>query len=83
MPWTDITRRQYNREWLRYPSDLSDREWDIVAPEVMNAILHIAVGGIQWRMPPKDFPPASLLFPSLARHRTLAINQSSSCHGCA
>jgi len=27
--------------------------------EVMNAILYIAGGGGQWRMLPKDFPPAS------------------------
>ena len=32
MSWTDITRVQYNRDGLRYPSDLSDKEWKLVAP---------------------------------------------------
>ena len=76
MTWTDTTRSQYNRDRLRYPSDLNDKEWELVAPfipaakaggrprttdmrEVMNAILYIAGGGIQWRMLPKDFPPVS------------------------
>jgi putative transposase len=76
MPWNDITRKQHNRDGLRYPSDLTDEEWSIVAPlippakrggrprttnirAVVNAILYIAGGGIQWRMLPKDFPPVS------------------------
>ena len=29
--WTPTTRRQHSREQLRYPSDLSDREWEIIA----------------------------------------------------
>ena len=32
MPWNDITRKQHNRDHLRYPSDLTDREWAVVAP---------------------------------------------------
>ena len=32
MPWTEITRAHYVREGLRYASDLSDAEWEIVAP---------------------------------------------------
>ena len=31
MPWTEITRAHYVREGLRYASDLSDAEWEIVA----------------------------------------------------
>ncbi len=27
--------------------------------ELVNAILYMASGGCQWRMPPKDFPPLS------------------------
>ena len=34
MPWNDITRRQHNREGLRYPSDLTDREWELLRPLV-------------------------------------------------
>lgn len=32
MPWTEITRRQYGREGLRYSSDLTDEEWVLIAP---------------------------------------------------
>lgn len=32
MPWDDTARKQHNRDYLRYPSDLSDMEWAIVAP---------------------------------------------------
>lgn len=76
MPWNDITRKQHNRDGLRYPSDLTDAEWSLVSPfippakpggrprktdmrEVMNGILYIAGGGVQWRALPKDFPPVS------------------------
>jgi len=32
MTWTDITRKQHNRDDLRYPSDLRDAEWAVIAP---------------------------------------------------
>ena len=32
MAWTDITRRQHSRDELRYPSDLRDEEWAVIAP---------------------------------------------------
>ena len=32
MAWTDITREQHKREGLRYPSDLTDAEWALIAP---------------------------------------------------
>ena len=32
MAWTDITRQQHKREGLRYPSDLTDAEWALIAP---------------------------------------------------
>ncbi len=32
MPWDDTARKQHNRDHLRYPSDLSDKEWAVVAP---------------------------------------------------
>jgi putative transposase len=31
MPWDDIARKQHNRDRLRYPSDLTDGEWVLVA----------------------------------------------------
>jgi transposase len=30
--WTTETRRKYNRDKLRYPSDLADDEWSLVEP---------------------------------------------------
>ena len=32
MAWTGIARREHSREGLRYPSDLTDREWGLTAP---------------------------------------------------
>ena len=32
MGWTGIARAEHNRESLRYPSDLTDREWSLTAP---------------------------------------------------
>jgi putative transposase len=30
--WTPVTRRQHSRDHLRYGSDLTDAEWEIIAP---------------------------------------------------
>jgi putative transposase len=32
MTWTDITRKEHNRDDLRYPSDLRDEEWKLIEP---------------------------------------------------
>ncbi|MGH9780127.1 MAG: IS5 family transposase [Candidatus Acidiferrales bacterium] len=32
MAWTEITRRQYRREGLRYASDMTDAEWALIEP---------------------------------------------------
>jgi len=32
MPWTEITRRHYRRDGLRFASDLSDAEWAVLEP---------------------------------------------------
>ena len=34
MPWTEITRRQYRREGMRYSSDMTDDEWALIAPHL-------------------------------------------------
>lgn len=53
-----------------YPTDLSDAQWELVAPhvppprgrrvvdirQVVNAILYITRSGCQWRMLPRDYP---------------------------
>lgn len=40
MPWNVTARTEHNRDALRYPSDLTDREWALVAP-----LLPLAKGG--------------------------------------
>jgi transposase len=30
--WTTENRPRYNRDRLRYPSDLTDAEWDLIKP---------------------------------------------------
>ena len=32
MPWTETTRRDYERHDRRYASDMSDEEWALIAP---------------------------------------------------
>ena len=32
MGWTGIARREHRREGLRYPSDMTEREWLLTAP---------------------------------------------------
>ncbi|WP_029581843.1 transposase, partial [Bradyrhizobium sp. URHD0069] len=32
MCWTEITRRQYRRDGLRYASDTTDAEWKLIEP---------------------------------------------------
>ena len=37
MAWTGIARREHSREGLRYPSDMTDREWLLAAPFILPA----------------------------------------------
>lgn len=37
MPWTEITRSDYDRRYLRYASDCSDEEWALIAPFLIPA----------------------------------------------
>ena len=32
MVWTEITRRKYRRDELRYSSDMTDAEWGVIEP---------------------------------------------------
>jgi putative transposase len=67
-----------------YPSDLTDKEWELLAPffqrsdprgnpgkfakrDIVNAILYVTKGGIQWRMMPKDFPPWDTVYDHFRR----------------
>jgi transposase len=35
--WTEQNRSRYNRDGLRYPSDLTDEEWDVLRPLIPGA----------------------------------------------
>jgi putative transposase len=35
--WTNKNRAKYNRDYLRYPSDVTDEEWALVAPLIPKA----------------------------------------------
>ena len=37
MTWTAIARREHNRDALRFPSDLTNREWALIAPLIPEA----------------------------------------------
>jgi transposase len=76
--WTPATRRQHSRDGLRYESDLTDAEWELIEPlmprrcprgrpptdlrEVVNAIFYVLRGGVAWRLLPSDLPPRSTVF---------------------
>ena len=35
--WTEKNRSRYNRDHLRYPSDVTDEEWELIAPLIPSA----------------------------------------------
>jgi len=37
MPWNDAARREHRRDSQRYPSDLTAREWALIAPMLPRA----------------------------------------------
>ena len=37
MVWTEITRRQYVRDGLRYASDMTEAEWALIEPFMPSA----------------------------------------------
>ena len=71
--WTAENRARYDHKTDRYPSDMTDEEWQLVEPllpalrknqadrrrELLNAILYVLHTGCQWRSLPKEFPPRS------------------------
>ena len=44
--WTEKNRSRYNRDHLRYPSDVTDDEWELIAPLIPSA----KRGGGKWRV---------------------------------
>src|SRR4051794_23866986 len=68
--WTDQDREKYKDDGRRYPSDLTDAEWDIIEPlfrgyftytadmrEVVNGCFYLEHTGCPWRALPTDFGP--------------------------
>jgi putative transposase len=66
--WTDKDREKYKADGRRYPSDLTDEEWEIIKPlfcgyltytanlrEVVNACFYLEHTGCPWRSLPTDF----------------------------
>ena len=66
--WTDKDREKYKADGRRYPSDLTDAEWDIIKPlftgyftftadmrEVVNGCFYLEHTGCPWRSLPTDF----------------------------
>lgn len=68
--WADAARERYRDDGRRYPSDLTDAEWQTVEPvlrsyatltvdlrEMVNACLYLEKAGCPWRFLPKEFGP--------------------------
>ena len=68
--WTVEHRERYKANGRRYPSDLTDSEWETIAPffstyrtlsvdlrEMVNACLYLQKTGCGWRYLPTDFGP--------------------------
>jgi len=68
--WTAEARERYKDDGRRYPSDLTDAEWQTIEPvlggyatltadlrEMVNACLYLEKAGCPWRFLPKEFGP--------------------------
>lgn len=71
-----------NQQRKRYPTDLTDAQWDAIAPffsdlrvykwskrELLNAALYLVDNGCKWRNLPHDFPPYSTVHSFYRRAR--------------
>jgi putative transposase len=73
--WTPTTRRQHNRDHLRYGSDLTDAEWEIIAPYLPAP----AATGRPRRWPRREIMNA-IFYPGLfTKRRKLAGGHGLSC----
>src|SRR4051794_19894672 len=66
--WTDQDREKYKADGRRYPSDLTDAEWNVIKPlfqdyftftadlrEMVNACFYLEHTGCPWRSLPINF----------------------------
>lgn len=60
---TDISDRQWDciRELIP-PAKTGGRPRSVDMRQLINALLYIVVGGVQWRMLPKDYPPWKTIY---------------------
>ena len=90
--WTDKDREKYKDDGRRYPSDLTDAEWDIIKPlfrgyftftadmrEVVNACFYLEHTGCQWRALPSDFGPHQTVRTWYDRFRTEGVWAQAGC----
>jgi transposase len=69
--WTGRDRELDKDDGRRYPSDLSEAEWELLRPlvtsyrtltkdlrEMVNGCLYLAAEGCRWRSLPKEFGPS-------------------------
>ena len=77
--------------YQNYPTDLTDKQWQCIKElipsykqgrprklemrSIINAILYVAVGGIQWRMLPKEYPNWQSVYYYFKQWRDKAIWQ--------
>jgi transposase len=96
--WTAENRARYDRSKLRYPSDLADEKWALIAPAkkggnkrtadvraVLNGVMDVLSTGCQWAALPKDLPARSTVNDYLRRwddDRTLARIHHTLCAQC-
>ena len=62
MAWNDTARVEHNRDALRYPSDLTDREWALIAPLLPLAKAAIGIAEVVLRGGPVERYDVALQF---------------------
>ena len=71
---------------MRYTSDLTDNQWEIIKPllgvtrnrkydkrELVNAVLYVVKTGCQWRNLPKDFPEWNAVYHFFSRAKDRGV----------
>ena len=69
-----------------YPSDLTDKEWEIIEPffiignksgwhkrSLVNGVLYLVDNGCKWRALPKDYPPHNTVWTFFRRARNSGL----------
>ena len=71
--WTTENRQRYNRENLRYPSDLTDEEWSLVEQMIPSA----KRGGRRREVDVREIPQWHHVYPDSAGTRKSPLRISS------